>query len=287
MADIFPDVTTLDQIRIARDQDLQVPEPNRGLYDWNILAEGDSWFSIGAFPSSNLLLELPLPKSSIVLNLAYPGDTIEHMSSIAGNPDLRKMLHDTQWGYKWDLIVLSAGGNDVIGRAREFILTTSQGPDTPDSWIDQAKLKAMVEGVKQRYRDIVAIRDEPGSINANVPIVIHTYDYPMPRNAPAKFLIAGFTGPWLFKALKTVPAKHHFEIARRVIDALAGGLTDLTTGPGALPKFYVVNTRGTLVPSAPGSMGNNNDWMNEIHPNPQGYRKIARKIAPKIAAVLT
>ena len=29
-------------------------------YPWRMLAEGDSWFSIGAIPSSNLLYELRL-----------------------------------------------------------------------------------------------------------------------------------------------------------------------------------------------------------------------------------
>lgn len=29
-------------------------------YQWHFLAEGDSWFTIGAIPSSNLLFELRL-----------------------------------------------------------------------------------------------------------------------------------------------------------------------------------------------------------------------------------
>ena len=56
-----------------------------------ILAEGDSWFSIGGFPGSNLLFPLRLPRPAILVSLAQPGDTIRRMSSIASNhPDVSR-----------------------------------------------------------------------------------------------------------------------------------------------------------------------------------------------------
>jgi lysophospholipase L1-like esterase len=33
-------------------------------------------------------------------------------------------------------------------------------------------------------------------------------------------------------------------------------------------------------------MGNSNDWLNEIHPNHRGYRKLAAKISGKISSIL-
>lgn len=49
---------------------------DRSAYRLRILAEGDSWFTIGAIPSSNLLYQLPLSRTAVILNLGYPGDTI-------------------------------------------------------------------------------------------------------------------------------------------------------------------------------------------------------------------
>lgn len=52
-----------------------------------ILCEGDSWFSIGAIPSSNMLVPLRFSQSTLLINLATPGDTIKRMSDIKQNVD--------------------------------------------------------------------------------------------------------------------------------------------------------------------------------------------------------
>jgi hypothetical protein len=48
----------------------------------------------------------------------------------------------------------------------------------------------------------------------------------------------------------------------------------------------VVDTRNTLVRANPTERGNSNDWINEIHPNLGGYRKIAARLSARINAVL-
>ena len=35
-----------------------------------------------------------------------------------------------------------------------------------------------------------------------MPVVVHTYDYLTPRNAPASFLFAPVRGPWLYPAMR-------------------------------------------------------------------------------------
>jgi hypothetical protein len=49
----------------------------------------------------------------------------------------------------------------------------------------------------------------------------------------------------------------------------------------------VVDTRGTLVPAALGSTGDNHDWQNEIHPNGRGYEKLAIKVEAQLEPLLT
>jgi lysophospholipase L1-like esterase len=53
-----------------------------------------------------------------------------------------------------------------------------------------------------------------------------------------------------------------------------------------LPNFHVVDTRQTLVPAVLDDAGNCNDWLNEIHPNYRGYRKLAAKLSAGIAGLL-
>ena len=56
--------------------------PDNPDYPWHFLAEGDSWFTIAAIPSSNLLLELRLGRWTQILNLAYPGDTLRNIETL-------------------------------------------------------------------------------------------------------------------------------------------------------------------------------------------------------------
>jgi lysophospholipase L1-like esterase len=48
----------------------------------------------------------------------------------------------------------------------------------------------------------------------------------------------------------------------------------------------VINTRNTLVRANPTEGGNSNDWINEIHPNLGGYRKIAARLSAAVNEVL-
>jgi lysophospholipase L1-like esterase len=257
------------------------PGTSPGTYDARILAEGDSWFTIGAIPSSNLLFELRFPRSTAVVNIAYPGDTLKKIADLKSNLDLARQLTDPRFGWRWHAIVLSAGGNDLIDRAREVLRVPPAGTGTrPEDHIDAAALARFVAEVQQGYRDIVALRDST-PLNNGVPIVAHTYDYATPRNSPAKFLFARFLGPWLFRAFEGagIPEAVRVGLADRLLDGLAKGIRALA---GQLPAFRVVDSRNTLLRAAPGATGTSGDWLNEIHPTPAGYAKIAAALQPEI-----
>lgn len=276
-------VVTLDDLRQS---ERTAANPDDPTYRYRILAEGDSWFSIGAIPSSNLLFELQFKDPTIILNLAYPGDTIEHMSSLAANPDLLRLTFNQRFGYEWDLILLSGGGNDIIDQAGVILSRQSVNSSTVvEDYIDAGALNACLKTIRKGYEQVVAIRDKKGGLNRDKPIVLHAYDYAVPRNAPARFLFAGVLGPWLYSVMmqRGVPKPMQIPIAKYLIDKLSEtllGLADKSTG---LPNVFVVNTLGTLTPSSPNSTGNSGDWLNEIHPNMQGYRKLAEKMAFEIS----
>lgn len=250
-------------------------DPGSGDYRWRLLAEGDSWFTLGGLPTSNLLFSLELAASAIVVNCALPGDTIRHMAEIAANRELQAAMSE-RFGYRWDAILLSGGGNDLID-AVDRIIVAGRGR-APDAWINAAVLTATLDDIVESYGRIVAARDAPASANAGKRIVVHTYDYTTPNNTPATFLGLPAVGPWFWRRFETLglaDAGLRAAITDRVLDRLAETLLGLAS---RFPAFQAVDTRGTLVRAATGATGNDNDWLNEIHPNSGGYRKIADRI---------
>lgn len=255
-------------------------------YDWRILSEGDSWFTIGAIPSSNLLYELRLSKRTVILNLGYPGDTIANISQLSANTEFTRRLVHPNWASDWNALLLSGGGNDLIDQAADIIRSTPTGTGKKAAdYVNADRLAAFKQGVQAGYRTIVALRDSGGSPNKGKPLIVHTYDYPTPRPSPATFLIVPITKPWMHPVFEKyqVPKPLRIKIAEQLLDALAEALLELGK---ELPAFHVVDTRNTLERADIEAKGNSGDWLNEIHPNGDGYRKIANKLADKLNKVL-
>ena len=262
-------------------------DPEADQFDHRLLAEGDSWFSLGGIPTSNLLYSLRLPHRAIVVNCAKPGDTIRRMGQVAANTDLREAMSHN-FGYAWDLILLSGGGNDLIDDAVDIVRPRSGPAGNPASWCDEARLLQTLDDVEQGYRRIVAMRDRADSSCPGVPVVTHTYDWVTPRNAPANFLTVPFFGPWLYTAVLSagVPESMWNPVSDYLLGRLRDALKALAKGPDRLPNFHVVVTQGTLVRAEMGVTLESNDWMNEIHPNYGGYRKLASKIGRRVRNIL-
>ncbi len=283
---------------VIHPQDLRTGEASPTVgdpdYAWHVLAEGDSWFTIGAVPSSNLLFELRLAKWTQVFNLAYPGDTMKHIGQLVENPDLRQWLAKPRFNAHFDALLLSAGGNDVIDAAPGLVSPTplDGGPASePASYVHHERLGVLLKDVQDGFARILALRDAPGSLSAGAPAFAHTYDYLTPRNAPARFLgTVPILGPWLYKAFcgSGLDVVLQQRIANLLVDALAEALLELDAEQGRrpLPALHVVDTRNTLVPANPAEQGRSNDWLNEIHPTLDGYRKLADRLSARINAVL-
>ncbi len=252
-------------------------KPDGGLYGLRFLGEGDSWFSVNAVPwSANVLEQLAFGEPSLVVTLAQPGDTIRRMADLARNPRLAMYLADPNFAYRWDAVFLSGGGNDVIDAAGSIIVRGGGGD--PAAYVDANALGRTLAEIRAGYRSVVALRDRPGSPNRGRPIVVHTYDYATPRNSPAQFFGVPAAGPWLYRAL-TLAGVGNRELQQGVADFIFDALGDaLVALAGELPGLVVVDTRRTLERARPAATGNDNDWLNEIHPNTGGYRKFAARL---------
>ena len=266
-------------------------DPDSGEFRYRILAEGDSWFTLGGLPTSNLLFTLRVPDTAIIVNCAMPGDTIRHMAEIASNRELQAACSG-RFGYSWDAILLSGGGNDLIDRVRAILSPPEDRlaePAAPEDYCDETALQSLLADVTDGYRSIVALRDVPGSSCPGAPVIAHRYDWVTPRNSPARFVGIPAKGPWLFPALTEaeVPVGDWLAVSDYLLSRLGDAIAELASpGPRQLPGFHVVDTRGALVRADLGATGVSHDWMNEIHPTSDGYRKLAVRIGAALRAQL-
>jgi hypothetical protein len=99
---------------------------NNGLapesFKYRLLAEGDSWMDRSAMFHTSLLQKLA-PKMNaagddvLIINLSRFGDTLRRIGTCADG-EFRQWI-DTGFNWKFDAILLSAGGNDFIDAARD------------------------------------------------------------------------------------------------------------------------------------------------------------------------
>jgi hypothetical protein len=254
-----------------------------------ILAEGDSWFSYGSTKFRNLPSALALPDPTCVLNIAEPGDTLRRMHETTRNPEFYFYLRN-KGGRRWDAILLSGGGNDLIDAIwneddqRSEILVRPADPALIDAStlrtvINEEALAALLAYVRTNVEQIVEEgRDGSGS-SRDVPLFMHTYALVQPRDAPVKILDKG---PWLYPACRWlgIDERLWLGLSRKLLGELAACLKSID-----LPNFFVVDTLAattTLVPAEPDTHGHSNDWENEIHPDRNGYKKLAATWADEL-----
>lgn len=258
-------------------------------YQHRLLAEGDSWFAWSQFslaPSSNVLEQLEFAAPAVIVSLAYSGDVIRDISDTRRNMALFFELQ----AIRYHAILLSGGGNDLIDALRPkngeppiIVSRSGNAPDTAKSYVDGAALKALTSSVQASYRRIFAMRDKSDS-NASTPIVLHTYDFPTPRNAKAKLLGRPALGPWLWPALRAaaVPVEQYQAVTDLVFNTNAEALLALHD---PAHNVHVVDTRGTIARAEPDTTELSGDWINEIHPDAHGYALVARRVGQTLAAL--
>ncbi len=251
-----------------------------GEYANHILAEGDSWFGwahMNLVPSSNLLEELRFEKSTVVVSYAYSGDTIRNMGDLSSNGAFAEEIRSSQY----EAIMLSGGGNDLID-ALPYVIRPCDSAAPPASaaaCFDSNALDTLFDQyVLPNYRQIINHRNAGSALNRTTPVIIHTYDYPTPRDAPATFMnLLQPVGPWLWKALRNahVPPAFDQAISDHVFGRLRTALLSLDNPAG---HVHVVDTRDTLQRASAGTTGLSGDWINEIHPDAHGYALIAKRL---------
>jgi len=232
-----------------------------------MLAHGDSWFDYpldgNGLSLSNTDVVAQLESmgeiNPVILNVSHYGDATTAEMSLPKQERLIQSLQDpANWltTGKPDAMLFSGGGNDIAGD--QFCIFLDYA--TAGSGLNSTRFKDALDMVQASYLDLFAFRDRYAP---NVSIFGHCYDFPIPNGVHPVC-----AGPWLQPSLNYTGSNvtQGTAILRQALTAFQTMLKGLESNPSN--QFFLVDTLGILV---------TDDWANELHPHPSGFRKIASK----------
>ena len=241
-----------------------------------ILAMGDSWFDYPldgdeiALASTDIIAQLPgaAAVKPLTLNIAHYGDTSTQIFGLGKQHQVVGLLADpANWrgSGKPDAILISAGGNDIIGDCFCIYL----GYETlGEPALDEQRYQGALASIEASYRSLISFRDlrMPG-----VPIFAHCYDFPFPTGVGVLCL-----GPWLKPGLDYTGWGYEpgVEVCHRMLTDFRAVLAGLASDAANL--FVLVDTQGTL---------GANDWANELHPFPPGFGRLSGRFVATLRGV--
>lgn len=255
--------------------------------------EGDSWFSTPL--AMNLLdwLVYPTPEDEErgvpqfgAGGLFFRNERSGDLALDIFSPRRVEDLADWYDGFDFDLVLISAGGNDFVG---SFLggLFAGQGPMTPAQAFARVQRSRRFEEVRGAYQHFLrAFR----RIRPDTPILAHSYDYPQRMGQPGQLTLANLgaaallrdrVGPWIAPHLATVlpQATQQREFAAMLIDGFVGQvLSPLAERTEFAGVFRFVDLRGTL--------RRTDQWFDEMHPTGAGFHALSLKLRHAANALL-
>lgn len=248
-----------------------------------VFCEGDSWFATPL--AMNLLdwLVYPTPEDEaagvplfgaggLFFRTERVGELATDMFTPGGVGELSAWYRD----FSFDLVLLSAGGNDFVG---DFLAKLFAGtkPMSVDAACARVEASGRRDQVRAAYRRLILAfkADKP-----QAPILAHSYDYPQRLGQRAHLTIGNLglaalfvhgAGPWIApniaSALPRVEQQKAF--ARAMVDGFVEEvLVPLRDDPVTGRVFDFVDLRGTLPDAA--------YWADEMHPTSVGFAMLAR-----------
>ena len=241
-----------------------------------VLFEGDSWFSIP--DAANIPVQLDSLLDLSILCLADPGDTLSDLTRGRQYKMLESLIKSDRYGQTWDAIVLSAGGNDIIGpEVKNYLVPPGGSSSNPEDCIDERELQPALDLMKERFNALKRLRDN-SSANPDTPILVHTYSYLAPRDAAHRLLVWKVSGPWIYPHMLDkgiTDGALQRRIVKYLIDRFHDTLDEIASARGS--NFHIVDSRRALPPADTSPQADNQLWGDEIHPTSLGFNRIARR----------
>jgi lysophospholipase L1-like esterase len=215
-----------------------------------ILTEGDSWFHL-PFPDRNIIDQMiKLMPDAAWYRMEWSGDTAANMFSWNSCVKLRKILKK----HRFDYVLLSAGGNDLLDGKRLRRIIGRRG-------VRKANLARELGILERRFKRVLKF------IGTRAKVFAHSYDYAIPSDRPVKIGPLKLVGPWIYPAVKHLSPPMQAVCVMFIINELHSMLATL--------PLKLVDLRGIL-----GSDG----WGDELHPSRSGARKLAVEFKAEIKA---
>jgi hypothetical protein len=252
---------------------------------------GDSWFTYPTIFDQgapiNLMRALdsesqPHGKKYFMIERGEAGATSDQLTTGDYFDQLTRALTDN-----YDFLLLSMGGNDFIGTQQvDGVLHTSFGqflldvnkPTTAKEVLDQPAISARLDQTMANYQKVFRLCERE-SVNKNIQIVTHAYDFPIPSNRGANVLGRWHVvGPWMYGDLvnKNVPKGLWYDVMKALLGQFYARLSnlanDLNTHTQTGVQLLIAATQGSLPSADP------NYWVNEIHPRNIGYQLLVKKL---------
>lgn len=216
-----------------------------------IVSEGDSWFQ---YP---FLLDDVIDNlfdDYAIFSLDSAGDLISDM--VKQNELVSAVAQERP-----QLVLLSGGGNDILGGSRLSDMLPPYQKDRPaEAYLGKAfdsNLRRVLSDYEILIRRIVAI-------DRGIHIICHSYDHAIPAG-----------GRWLGKPLAKIgitdPVLQR-RLVQLIVDRFHAELVALTQ---RVANVRLVDCRGIVQSSR---------WHDELHPNNAGFKAVAGRFAQEIAA---
>lgn len=265
----------------------------RAAYRGSLIAQGDSWFDYRGF---DLIERLSWEHGFRVYSAARRGRTAEEL---AYQDDYIERLRDQfeSAAEREDqppmAILLSAGGNDLLGSALAVTLNHQEAALRPDGLNDPI-LTELLDRIDTAYKSIlttVTLYSCDTFQTSRIPIIVHGYDYPIPDGRKPQGLLLGLVsllgvsipGPWLQPAFEARGYDANAVSSNKgsllkAVNKLNSRLQALTAMENVNPVYYVDfrTLLGEIDATDP------KYWADEIHPNRIGFGKLANCLVRKI-----
>ncbi|MDE2396162.1 MAG: hypothetical protein KGM91_12060 [Burkholderiales bacterium] len=265
----------------------------------SLLAGGDSWFDYG---DSDLAAQLSKRANLVVTDQAAFGTKLAEFAGVDWSPgqddksgvgllcDMYIQL--AALGTAPDAILISAGGNDVVGDLlRTYIVDISKrqlSPDQIKQWIAEDReindtaLKTLMDGPDgairtQIVRILNKVKQRCRRADGSPAIVVwQGYDYPIPDGRIPFWPFEHNGKSRLWKPLSDLgyaDLADEVAIMKRIGDRFNALLAEYAAG-AYNGQLIHANLRGTLDGTLAG-VAYKADWANEMHPSPPGFAKLA------------
>lgn len=258
-----------------------------------VFCEGDSWFSTPL--AMNLLdwLVFPTPEDERKgVPLFGAGGLFfrtEDSGELAMDMFTPRRIRDlSRWygGFHFDLVLLSAGGNDFVDRflQRSFL---GAGQMSVQAAFRRVVATGRYDEVRNAFRALIEAFQK---LKPDVPILAHTYDYPRELGLDGKLTLANVgaaallrqgVGPWIGNRIAHVlpDTEQQRQFARMLIDGFVERVLVPLRDDAKLGKvFDFVDLRGTLTQRS--------QWFDEMHPTSAGFNLLAGRFRKGMRAKL-